>query len=604
MIVQDTVPPVITLNGSSTVTLECKVDSYTEDGATASDTVDPSVSVVIGGDSVDANTLGTYVVTYDATDASGNAATQVTRTVIVQDTIPPVISGVQDIEELQGEDCAAETSVALALGVVDFCDPSPVITTTFTYPGGSTEQRNGLPDPVENFSIGVTQVDLQAVDASGNQADSHFTVTIHSRTQLAVSATAIIGHASQSLADVVVHVVESGVGSCADLADGIMANGALSAFFDLIFLSCPDNFSGVTDANGQVTIDVNPGDYVVIAGIDSNHNSVLDPDDTFIGNQMLSLGCGETRAVNLYDSALVLFAQYSLFVQDDVTITGDIAVQNSIDSLINGWLSRDNGFPGQVNSFLRELLSGEIDKSVRKQVAVPELIVGKDDVIVGNVIGDTLVIGDRASISGNAEYNDALISDSAAIGGSLITPLPLPVAGPDPVLPAFTVGDTNIIVPNRQMLSLAAGDYGNVILRNGSTSVPTVLRLEGGVYNLNSLTMGGKTRIECLRPCEIRIRTLLVTGNNSYIGPSDESGLTAGDINILADAIAGGSPILNIAFVTLGNNSTIQASVFVPQGLLWIDFRCHARGVFIGKWVGVGKNSSVTLETNTNVSLP
>lgn len=90
IIVEDTTPPVITLNGPATMTLECGVDSYTEEGATAADICDGNVvPVVIGGDTVDTSTCGTYVVTYNATDASGNMAEQVTRAVIAQDTIPP-----------------------------------------------------------------------------------------------------------------------------------------------------------------------------------------------------------------------------------------------------------------------------------------------------------------------------------------------------------------------------------------------------------------------------------------------------------------------------------------------------------------------------------
>jgi parallel beta-helix repeat protein len=90
--VLDTTPPVITLNGAASMTLECMIDSYTEPGATATDICDPDVPVIIGGDTVDTSTCGTYIVTYDATDASGNVATQVIRTVIVQDTTPPVIT--------------------------------------------------------------------------------------------------------------------------------------------------------------------------------------------------------------------------------------------------------------------------------------------------------------------------------------------------------------------------------------------------------------------------------------------------------------------------------------------------------------------------------
>jgi len=90
--VEDVTPPVITLNGSAIVILECGVDSYTEEGATATDNCDEDVAVVIDGDTVDTSTCGTYVVTYDATDDSGNPAEQTARTVIVQDTLPPEFS--------------------------------------------------------------------------------------------------------------------------------------------------------------------------------------------------------------------------------------------------------------------------------------------------------------------------------------------------------------------------------------------------------------------------------------------------------------------------------------------------------------------------------
>ena len=90
--VVDATAPVITLNGDATMTLECGIDSYTEEGATAMDICDPDVPVIVGGDTVDTSTCGTYEVTYDATDDSGNSAAQVTRTVIVEDTIPPEFS--------------------------------------------------------------------------------------------------------------------------------------------------------------------------------------------------------------------------------------------------------------------------------------------------------------------------------------------------------------------------------------------------------------------------------------------------------------------------------------------------------------------------------
>ena len=79
----DTTPPVITLNGSSTINLNVG-DTYTEQGATATDNVDGNITanIVITG-TVNTSAAGTYLVNYNVSDAAGNAATQVTRTVIV-----------------------------------------------------------------------------------------------------------------------------------------------------------------------------------------------------------------------------------------------------------------------------------------------------------------------------------------------------------------------------------------------------------------------------------------------------------------------------------------------------------------------------------------
>jgi uncharacterized repeat protein (TIGR01451 family) len=90
VIVQDTTKPVITLNGANPQYVECHT-SYPELGATANDSCAGSFAATPSG-SVNANVVGTYTITYNATDPSGNAATAVTRTVIVRDTIAPTIT--------------------------------------------------------------------------------------------------------------------------------------------------------------------------------------------------------------------------------------------------------------------------------------------------------------------------------------------------------------------------------------------------------------------------------------------------------------------------------------------------------------------------------
>src|SRR5699024_8535134 len=100
---EDTVAPVISLNGDNPMELEVG-ETYDEPGATAEDDVDGDVSdaIEVSGD-VDTSTVGEYEVVYTVSDAAGNEATE-TRTVNVveadgngedpepEDTVAPVIS--------------------------------------------------------------------------------------------------------------------------------------------------------------------------------------------------------------------------------------------------------------------------------------------------------------------------------------------------------------------------------------------------------------------------------------------------------------------------------------------------------------------------------
>jgi tripartite motif-containing protein 71 len=88
--VVDTTKPVIVVNGPNPMTVECHT-SFTDPGATANDSCQGSFAATASG-SVNVNVPGPYTITYNASDASGNAATPMTRTVIVVDTTLPVIT--------------------------------------------------------------------------------------------------------------------------------------------------------------------------------------------------------------------------------------------------------------------------------------------------------------------------------------------------------------------------------------------------------------------------------------------------------------------------------------------------------------------------------
>ena len=87
--VADTQPPVISLIGDSEVSHE-QGANYIDAGASASDLVDGDVEVLISGDVDDE--VGEYTVTFTATDAADNSATQTRLVTVVSSDTPQAIS--------------------------------------------------------------------------------------------------------------------------------------------------------------------------------------------------------------------------------------------------------------------------------------------------------------------------------------------------------------------------------------------------------------------------------------------------------------------------------------------------------------------------------
>jgi len=84
--VVDSTPPIITLNGDATVTIEIG-SVYRDAGATANDNVDGIITEnIVTENPVNINSVGVYTVTYNVNDSAGNPAVEKTRTVNVEDS--------------------------------------------------------------------------------------------------------------------------------------------------------------------------------------------------------------------------------------------------------------------------------------------------------------------------------------------------------------------------------------------------------------------------------------------------------------------------------------------------------------------------------------
>jgi hypothetical protein len=97
VIEEDTIKPIITLIGDSTVRL-IQGTAYTDEGAIASDNRDGNItSNIVILNPVNISVVGIYTITYDVADSSGNVAVQVIRTINIGINQTPIFFGVNDI---------------------------------------------------------------------------------------------------------------------------------------------------------------------------------------------------------------------------------------------------------------------------------------------------------------------------------------------------------------------------------------------------------------------------------------------------------------------------------------------------------------------------
>ncbi|BES66402.1 hypothetical protein SANA_28410 [Gottschalkiaceae bacterium SANA] len=92
--VEDQKKPVLALKGQSSVDVEVNT-SYADAGATATDNYEADALIsgkIVASNNINLGKVGPYTVTYNVSDASGNAALPITRTVEVVDTTIPVLS--------------------------------------------------------------------------------------------------------------------------------------------------------------------------------------------------------------------------------------------------------------------------------------------------------------------------------------------------------------------------------------------------------------------------------------------------------------------------------------------------------------------------------
>jgi Cu/Ag efflux protein CusF len=163
----DNVPPVITIIGDNPATVELG-DAYVDQGATAFDEFH-GVTTVSSSGTVDTSTVGTYTITYSATDLDGNTASA-TRTVNVVDTTAPVVT------------VTGDNPATVELGA------------TYTDAGATATDASGAVTAVASGTVDTTTVGSYTItytstDASGNAGTATRTVNVVDTTAPVVTVT-------------------------------------------------------------------------------------------------------------------------------------------------------------------------------------------------------------------------------------------------------------------------------------------------------------------------------------------------------------------------------------------------------------------------------
>ena len=281
-ITPDVTKPLITLTGDAEVSLEVGT-IYTDAGATASDNVDGDITTsIIKVSNVDANLVGTYSVTYNVSDATGNLADEVIRIVnITPDVTKPVIT-------IKGSNIAHEQGTSYA---------DPGATAVDNIDGDITSSVT-IENNVDITTAGSYEVIYSVSDSAGNKADQKTrTVVVSDTTKPIIS---LLGDPEISLT-----LGESYIDAGAAAIDNIDGN-----ITDRIIVVNPVN----VNANGTYTITYN------VTDLSDNEAKTVTRTVSVTGNLDID---GNERYDALTDGLLLLRGMFGL--DGTALITGTIA---------------------------------------------------------------------------------------------------------------------------------------------------------------------------------------------------------------------------------------------------------------------------------------
>ena len=357
--VVDTTAPSVTAPNSIEVEAT-SIDNTVEIGNPVYDDLVDIISVT--SDSPDTFPLGETVITWTATDSSGNSATA-TQTVTVVDTTAPSVTAPNSITI---EASGAEGNLA-DIGIGSGSDTVEIISVTSDSP--------------DTFPLGETVITWTATDSSGNSATATQTVTVVDTTAPSVTAPNSIEVEATSIDN----TVEIGNPVYDDLVDIISVTSDSPDTFPLgetvITWTATDSSGNSATATQTVTV------------VDTTAPELIVPEDVIVDRFSLEnlVEIGDAYALDLIDML--------------PTITNDAPETFSLGNTIVTWNVSDNF--GNSNSFQQVVSVQVCGQSLSEYNQI--LGTSEDDILIGTDVSDLIfALGGNDIVSGG-QGNDCII---------------------------------------------------------------------------------------------------------------------------------------------------------------------------------------------------
>ena len=358
--VVDTTAPSITAQDSIEVEAT-SIDNTVEIGNPVYDDLVEIISVT--SDSPDTFPLGETVITWTATDSSGNSATA-TQTVTVVDTTAPSITAPESITI---EASGAEGNLA-DIGLGSGSDTVEIISVTSDSP--------------DTFPLGETVITWTATDSSGNSATATQTVTVVDTTAPSITAPESItieaSGAEGNLADI-------GLGSGSDTVEIISVTSDSPDTFPLgetvITWTATDSSGNSATATQTVTV------------VDTTAPELTVPENVVVDSFSLEnlVEIGDADALDLVDAS--------------PTITNDAPEIFPLGDTIVTWNVADNF--GNSNSFQQVVSVQACGQSLSDYNQI--LGTSEDDILIGTDASDLIFALGGNDIIFGGEGNDCII---------------------------------------------------------------------------------------------------------------------------------------------------------------------------------------------------